>query len=179
MQPITDAHNTGTHQRTGAHLRTSAHLRTDTHQHMSEHQSMSAHQRTTAHQRTATGTDPVRIPRITSVPRDESINRVDDYHPDQVSLLAPTQDLIYNSDYEDTRRAEETHVNNSVVLPTPDPSTYDHYEGNDTSEEESSITDPIPDQWSMEKAVNEVFRVLPATLCPRVPTIPKHKIVLV
>ena len=176
MQPITDAHKrTGTHQRTGAHLRTSVHLRTDTHQHMSEHQSMSAHQRTTAHQRTATGTDPVRIPRNTSVPRDESINRVDDYHPDQVSLLAPTQDLIYNSDYEDTRRAEEAHVNNSVVLPTPDPSTHDHYEGNDTSEEESSITDPVPDQWSMEKAVNEVFRVLPATLCPRVPTMPKHK----
>ena len=116
------------------------------HQSIFAHQCMSAHQRTTAHQRTATGTDPVRISRNTSVLRDESINRVHDYHPDLVSLLAPTQDLICNSDYEESMRAEETLVNNSVVLPTPAPSTHEHYEGNDTSEEESSIYDPIPDQ---------------------------------
>ena len=130
-----------------------------------------------SHQRMTIRKAPVEIPRNSSMPRDESRCRRDESHPDQVSLLAPTHDPLYDSDNEDTRSVEEPHVHNShsVVLPTSNHPTYDHYEGNDSSENESSVTDPLPDQWSMEKAVNEVFRVLPTTLCPRVPTIPKHK----
>ena len=118
--------------------------------------------------------DPPRNPPISR----EGSNIVAGSHQDQVSLFAPTHDPLYEpiSDFED-RGMEEPLVqnNHSVVLPNRNVSTNDHYENDDTSGDESSITEPITDIWSMEKAVNEVFRVLPESLCPRVPSVPKHK----
>ena len=42
------------------------------------------------------------------------------------------------------------------------------------SDNESQSSEIVPDTWSMEKATNEVFRILPEKLCPRLPSVPKH-----
>ena len=85
---------------------------------------------------------------------------------DALSLHADYRDPLYREEEEDSRSlTKETRT--TIASPNQDQTDYH-------SDNESQSSEVVPDTWSMEKAINEVFRVLPEKLCPRFPSVPKH-----
>ena len=91
---------------------------------------------------------------------DSSVRSMTESIQDRVSLHAPSHDPLIR---EDESRTLDRETQRSPTIQT-----------NNNSDSESQSSDLLPDNWSMDKAVNEVFRVLPEKLCPRITTAPKH-----
>ena len=86
---------------------------------------------------------------------------------DDLSLHADTRDPLFREEEEDSSSLTKEPRNTIVASPTLDRTDYQ-------SDNESQSSEIVPDKWSMEKAINEVFRILPEKLCPRLPSVPKH-----
>ena len=102
--------------------------------------------------------------RQTSISNEVSHDRAEAV--DALSLHPDARDPLYREIEEDSRSLTKD-TRTTIASPSHDQTDYQ-------SDNESQSSEIVPDTWSMEKATNEVFRILPEKLCPRLPSVPKH-----